>query len=156
MKDNTYSYSQYCRLNRLYQSFYKFTSDEEVKIKTHVDLINNCKYFILVKKYDLVKSINNKWERWWKDNFKADGEWRNLIFDGYKKLNYPILKHDIFNFYFVVKFCSVSFSLFSRANLLPKPFLAKFCSFSAKTDILHRKKCDKMTLMAKNGTQWHK
>ena len=77
-------------------------TDEEVKIKTHVDLINNCKYFILVKKYDLVKSINNKWERWWKDNFKADGEWRNLIFDGYKKLNYPILKHDIFNFYFDV------------------------------------------------------
>lgn len=41
MKNNVYSYSQYCRLNRLYQSFYRFTSDEEVKIKIVTDYVNS-------------------------------------------------------------------------------------------------------------------
>ena len=41
MKNNAYSYSQYCRLNRLYQSFYRFTSDEEVKIKIVTDYVNS-------------------------------------------------------------------------------------------------------------------
>ena len=41
-KDNTKSrYYQYCRLNSLYQSFYKFTSDENIKIQILTDYENS-------------------------------------------------------------------------------------------------------------------
>jgi hypothetical protein len=76
-------------------------TDEEKSIIEHFNLINNSdnKFFILINNYSLLKNYNNKWENWWVNNFKSDGKWRNLVFDGYQELNYPILQYNILNFY---------------------------------------------------------
>lgn len=76
-------------------------TNEEKSVIEHFNLINNSnnKFFILIKNYSLLKDYNNKWENWWANNFKSDGKWRKLVFDGYQELNYPILQYNIVNFY---------------------------------------------------------